>query len=287
MSSAEWAPAFGNGVIVFGGRDNTIVGNRIEDHPSYGVLLLPAPDRSFWPTGGNHVQGNVVRRSGLADLALAAPTLGGDCFADNDASSSVPGAIELRFPCDGFRIGDGGGSMAPWITVGGRLLLDVPLPDYRGQPLPPAQPSMPGEPDEAPPIPAIAVQHVPATYRIRRVDEIASAPGPQTTKELTVLGVPLATTWWSLALGLYAYLLPLVLYVTWVAVAIWDLVRREGTPIAFRTRWMLVILIVPFLGPLLYFAWGRSPIPRQLRLVLTVGGIVAYVVIAGVAAVLA
>jgi hypothetical protein len=37
---------------------------------------------------------------------------------------------------------------------------------------------------------------------------------------------------------------------------------------------MLVVLAVPFFGPLLYFAFGGSPIPRQLRLVLTVGGIV-------------
>ena len=43
-----------------------------------------------------------------------------------------------------------------------------------------------------------------------------------------------------------------------------------------RTRWMLVVLVVPFIGPLLYFGFGRSPIPRQLRLVLTVGGVVTY-----------
>ena len=43
-----------------------------------------------------------------------------------------------------------------------------------------------------------------------------------------------------------------------------------------RTRWMLVVLVVPFIGPLLYFVFGHSPIPRQLRLVLTVGGVVAY-----------
>jgi len=48
-----------------------------------------------------------------------------------------------------------------------------------------------------------------------------------------------------------------------------------------RTRWMLIVLIVPFIGPLLYFAFGRSPIPQQLRLVLTVGGIVAYLLFLG------
>jgi hypothetical protein len=41
---------------------------------------------------------------------------------------------------------------------------------------------------------------------------------------------------------------------------------------------MLIVLIVPFIGPLLYFGFGGSPIPRQLRLVLTVGGMVVYLV---------
>jgi hypothetical protein len=41
---------------------------------------------------------------------------------------------------------------------------------------------------------------------------------------------------------------------------------------------MLVVLVVPFIGPLLYFAFGRSPIPRQLRLVLTAGGVAVYAV---------
>jgi hypothetical protein len=36
------------------------------------------------------------------------------------------------------------------------------------------------------------------------------------------------------------------------------------------------VLASAFLGPLLYFAFGRSPIPRQLRLVPTAGGIVVY-----------
>ncbi|HYJ59863.1 MAG TPA: right-handed parallel beta-helix repeat-containing protein [Actinomycetota bacterium] len=286
MRSAEWGPAFGNGIIVFGGRDNLITGNLIEDHPSYGVLLLPAPDERFWPTGGNRVTDNTVRASGLADLAITAPTLGGDCFAGNRARSSTPGAVQLRFPCDGFALGGQGGSMAPWITVGGTLLTDVPLPDYRDQPAPPPQEQMPGDPVAAPWIPAIAEQNVPPSFRIRALGDIASA-GATTTKEPTVLGVPIATTWWSLALGLYGYILPLVLYVTWVAIAMWDLIRQESLPIPFRTRWMFVVLIVPFVGPLLYFVWGRSPIPRQLRLVLTAGGIAVYVVIAALAALLA
>lgn len=95
------------------------------------------------------------------------------------------------------------------------------------------------------------------------------------------MGMPLATSWGGLLVGLYGYILPFVLYATWVAVAMWDLIRQESAPLPHRTRWMLVVLVVPFLGPLLYLAFGRSPIPRQLRLVLTAGGIVVYLLFLG------
>jgi hypothetical protein len=49
---------------------------------------------------------------------------------------------------------------------------------------------------------------------------------------------------------------------------------------------MAVVILVPLLGPILYYAWGRSPIPRQLRLMLVVGGAVVYALIAVLAAVL-
>ena len=63
------------------------------------------------------------------------------------------------------------------------------------------------------------------------------------------MGVPLlATSWWSLLLGLYGYVLPFVLYATWVAIAMWDLIRRDADSIPHRARWMAVVLLVPFVG---------------------------------------
>jgi hypothetical protein len=41
---------------------------------------------------------------------------------------------------------------------------------------------------------------------------------------------------------------------------------------------MAIVLLVPFVGPLLYFAFGGSSIPPQLRLMLTAGGVIAYLV---------
>ena len=90
------------------------------------------------------------------------------------------------------------------------------------------------------------------------------------------MGLPLATSWWGLLIGLYGYVLPFVLYAAWVAIGLWDLIRQESEPLPHRARWMLVVLVVPFIGPLLYFAFGRSPIPRQLRIMLTAGGVAIY-----------
>jgi plastocyanin len=285
MKSAEWAPAFGNGIIVAGGRENLITGNLVEDHPTYGIVLIPMPDRNFWPTGDNTVRDNVVRRSGIADLALAGPTAGGDCFEGNEATTSSPPAIQLLYGCDGLRPNAAGGAVAPWSVLGPRLLRQTPLPDYRGQPAPGPQPQMP-DPQRAPPQPAIPEEAVPGTYDIRPVTAIAPATGPEVAKEPTLMGMPISTSWGSMLLGLYGYLLPFVIYVSWVAVAMWDLMRQEGVPIPHRARWMLVVLVVPFVGPLLYFAFGGSPIPRQLRLVFTAGAALVYLAFVALGALL-
>jgi len=148
--------------------------------------------------------------------------------------------------------------------------------DWRTQGVPPPQPGMPGDPAAAPPTLAIPGESVPQPYRIRPVDEISASTGPSVSQQVSLMGLPLATSWWSLLIGLYGYVLPFVLYAAWIAVALWDLIRQESEPIPYRTRWMLVVLVVPFFGPLLYFAVGRSPIPPQLRLILTVGGLAVY-----------
>jgi plastocyanin len=276
---------FGIGIVVAGGRDDRIVGNLVEDQVTYGIGIGPFLDEHLWTSSGNRVEGNVIRRSGRADLALAAPSAGGDCFAGNDAGSSHPPAIELLFPCDGFApFPLGGGSMAPTINALSRDLdpRDGAFPhgDWSGQPPPPrGLPDMPGEAAAAPPHPAIPGTAVPGTYRIRDVATIGSAGGPHIGREVSLMGVPLvATSWWSLLLGLYGYILPFVLYATWVAVAVWDIVRREEEAIRGRAGWMAAVLVVPFVGPLLYFAFGGSRIPAQLRLMLTAGGIAAYLV---------
>jgi hypothetical protein len=281
-------PSFGIGIMIAGGIDNTVTQNLVEDHAWYGIEVSAILDSNLWPTGDNEVRGNVVRRSGRADLALGAPSGGGDCFADNHPSTSVPPNIETLYGCDGPSMSlFGGGDLAPTMNTFFRYLDaadgEFPHGDWRTQPAPGPQPQM-ENPLTAPGIPADP-STLPQRYRIRNLVDIASAPGPQVSKEVLVFGIPLATSWWSLILGLYAYVLPGFLYAAWVTIALWDLIRQESVPVSFRARWMAIVILVPLLGPILYYAFGRSPIPRQLRLMLTLGGTLVYVIIAALAAV--
>ncbi|MGZ8613831.1 MAG: PLDc N-terminal domain-containing protein [Actinomycetota bacterium] len=281
-------PTFGTGILVTGGVGNLIASNLVQDHESYGIAVLPNIDRNVWVTSGNEVRDNLVRASGLADLALGAPAAGGDCFSGNVAGRTAPPAIELLRGCGSWLADVGGGSLAPTLNAGVRFFdaLDGAFPhgEWREQPVPPDQPTMP-DPENAPPRPAVPEQSVPQPYRIRAVGSIEPAE-PTVDKELTVFGTPLAASWWSLLIGLYGYVLPGILYAAWVTIALWDLIRQESQPISFRARWMAVVLLVPFAGPLLYFAFGRSPLPTQLRLMLTVGGLVATIAISALAALL-
>ena len=284
-------PAFGTGILVTGGSGNIVTNNLVEDSPTYGILVMPIVDANLWVTRDNTVRDNMVRRSGLADLGLGAPAAGGDCFANNDFGTSQPPAIELLYPClDPKPFPAGGGWMSPTYESLARYLAvlggDAPGGDWRTQPQPPAQPQMEGDPEDAPPVIAIGGENVPQPFTVRSPGSIRVAEGPTVSKEIQFMGVPLATSWGGLLIGLYGSILPFALYVTWIAIAMWDLIRQESASMPHRTRWMLVVLIVPFIGPLLYFGFGDSPIPRQLRLVLTVGGVAVYLVFFALGAVL-
>jgi Phospholipase_D-nuclease N-terminal len=50
--------------------------------------------------------------------------------------------------------------------------------------------------------------------------------------------------------------------------------------------WSAVVLLVPFLGVILYYLLGRSQIPGWQRLTLALGGLLAYMIILGVGAVI-
>lgn len=76
----------------------------------------------------------------------------------------------------------------------------------------------------------------------------------------------------SILVALYGYLLPIMLYAAWSALAFADLGRRQvsrGTAVG----WIAVILLVPFFGALSYHLVGGSSLPRSVRGVVIGGGL--------------
>ncbi len=79
----------------------------------------------------------------------------------------------------------------------------------------------------------------------------------------------------QMLLGLYAYLLPLLLYVLWSTLALWDLGRRDNLSLAGVWIWALLIFALPFAGALAYLLFGGARLAPRARL-LAIGGAVAY-----------
>jgi hypothetical protein len=138
--------AGGNGILVAGGNDNVIERNRVFDHDitGIGVVLIDdaeAPGGLYWPSG-NVVRGNVVEDSRLADLGVVQEPDGGNCFADNEFTSSAPKSLETLLPCEGTGSGnpdDGALDIGKLATIDGK----PESADYRDMPIPDPQTNMP------------------------------------------------------------------------------------------------------------------------------------------------
>jgi plastocyanin len=283
----QWA-AFGNGIVLGGGNDSLVERNLVVDHPNHGILVTPNLDQHFWTSSGNTVRGNVVRGSGRADLALAAPAGAGNCFSGNRARTSIPVGLELFQPCEGLRLPVRMDLSTTLQSLG--LVAEANTGTYPDNPpeeapVPPAQAQLPGGAG-APVRPAVDV------WAEHRVD-LATVPLPRydqpTTvrKEPTVSGVPLlAASPWQLVFALYGYLLPFVLYAAWTSLAFWDLARRDDLSRGASLAWIAVVLLVPFLGVIAYHAFGRPKLPGWLRAAVVGGGVAAYLVILGIGALL-
>jgi len=163
--------AQGNGILVAGGIKNVIERNRVWDHNRTGIGLVPfleedgnddlpteeewetpcaeqkneipvAPEGALlWDSYLNRVIGNIVSDSREADIALGSAgtdlsTLG-NCFSDNEYTTSAPTDLEALAPCDGE--GSGGDWTAGDINVARWLGEQASLPpevDWKEAPLP-------------------------------------------------------------------------------------------------------------------------------------------------------
>lgn len=86
-------------------------------------------------------------------------------------------------------------------------------------------------------------------------------------------------TVFQMILGIYAYLLPLLLYVLWTSLALWDLGRRESVSGGALWGWCTVIFLLPMVGPVAYLLLGGGETARNLKLASIGGGIGLYVII--------
>ncbi len=288
---AAWS-IHGTGIIVAGGNDSLITRNRVVNSATNGIAVFPNLDDHFWLASGNEVRDNVVDGSGAADIVLAGPAGDGNCFAGNGDAVTLPVGLEVFQSCDGLRlpfrwalgsVTESLGRIAHGNTGG--------LPDvaHGEAPKPPPQPQMPGGAD-APVQPAVDVfaAHHPDLDAITLPD-LPDDVSISQTKGPTVFGVYLATTGWSVFFGLWTYLLPFMLFATLLALAVWDVARRQrdgDVSSAAAISWVLVSLLVPFVGVIAYFVFGRSQIPAWLRFTLIGGGLGAYVILLVVGALL-
>ena len=94
-------------------------------------------------------------------------------------------------------------------------------------------------------------------------------------------GVPITEpTFWTFLFTLWGYFLPLALVGAWIGLAIWDMVKRqEEMGKGAIIGWFAAILLIPVLGVILYFIFGKSTIPGWLRGLVVGGGIGAYLVV--------
>ena len=82
----------------------------------------------------------------------------------------------------------------------------------------------------------------------------------------------------QMILGLYAYLLPLLLYVLWSTLALWDLGRRNELATTAVWIWALLIFALPFVGAVGYLFFGGTTLAPRVKL-LALGGGAAYLLI--------
>jgi hypothetical protein len=261
-------PGQGAGIALPGGDLNYVANNHVVNSSLYGILVIANVDSNMWLASGNVVEHNKVSGSGLADLALAGPSGGGNCFANNEAKTTAPALLELLHPCGSPQALNSGGDfsvtlrmLAQYVNSSGPNFHPA---DYRQIKAPPAQPSMPSV--QAPPAPLFtqpfAINHSHGSY------PAAVTPGGPG------MIAPLGFTAYSIVqilLSLYGNLLLFALYAAWLAVAFVELAGRGDFSDRQRFGWGALVLAVPIVGPIVYYFASGSKISRTVRLALVVG----------------
>lgn len=125
-------PAFGTGILIWGGLDNLVEDNEVRDHEHFGIAVEP----NVAEPSGNVVRENDVSRSDIADLGLGHPVADDNRFADNEFDTSLPEDLEAD--------ASEGSQRVTAVYEERRAEADeFDAGDWRGQPVPNDRPTMP------------------------------------------------------------------------------------------------------------------------------------------------
>jgi hypothetical protein len=273
-------PLIGTGIGVPGGVGNVVIDNHVRDQRNYGIIVIGNVQNNFWIPADNRIIGNVVTNSGVADLALAAPIGPGNCFSGNTATRTLPALIEQKYPCDTPLPNLEGGDASITPVIVSRLLYassdsfhprDWKTVDVSTIPASQDQPQMPAVDGSPRPIfPDLSLFDLPASAQVHPVDSSTLMP-------LSAGGAAV----FQFLLGLYAELLPVAIYAAWLSLGLWDLARNEKLSNTTRLIWMVVLVVIPLLGPIAYYFFGRSELSRSFRVMFVVGAPLLYLVVTG------
>ena len=266
-------PAGGNGIVLAGGNNNLVENNRVNGHQNYGIIVISNIDKNFWEPSNNTVRNNVVTNSGVADLALAALSAGDNCFSGNTAARTSPSFLQSTHACGTLFAAAGAGAPSATFNLLNRflrvLMQRYTAGDWKTYPLP-ADAVQPGMPD-----PTIGLQGI--FTPVERTSPYMTATS--VTPGLTLAGLGMNNPFFTVLLGFYETYLPLGLYAAWLAIATWDIVRRTNMRESAKLGWLAIVFLIPVLGPLAYYLFGKSEISRTMRLGLVVVAPVVYLLI--------
>ena len=284
--------ARGMGIVVPGRVGDIIEKNIVINHDKYGIVASPMLDAKLYFSQHVQVKENLVLDSGYTDLALAGPWGPGNCYEDNIYQTSTPPLLEQLHNCSSLENENLFSRFPLQGDVSGLMMLAGFFADaqneeldknrYKEYPWPKEQLNMTFDNIKTP-SPAINLFYVPSIDTMELpydlVDEDLNNLF-EAKKEIIMSGVPISSpSIWQLLFQLYGYLMPFVLYAAWTALALYDLNTNNQVSGGRRYVWLALVFLVPFFGVLAYHLVGPSSISKTMKYAAIGGGLISYLII--------
>ena len=284
--------ARGMGIVVPGRVGDIIEKNIVINHDKYGIVASPMLDAKLYFSQHVQVKENLVLDSGYTDLALAGPWGPGNCYEDNIYQTSTPPLLEQLHNCSSLENDNLFSRFPLQGDVSGLMMLAGFFADaqneeldknrYKEYPWPKEQLNMTFDNIKTP-SPAINLFYVPSIDTMELpydlVDEDLNNLF-EAKKEIIMSGVPISSpSIWQLLFQLYGYLMPFVLYAAWTALALYDLNTNNQVSGGRRYMWLALVFLVPFFGVLAYHLVGPSSISKTMKYAAIGGGLISYLII--------